>query len=280
MPVVSFTGSLATGRRVNEAGARLLKRTHLELGGKNAIIVLADGDVDNAVDGIVWSAFGTSGQRCTAASRVIADKRVYDQLLSKLVARVEALRLGDGLDPATDVGPVINSKAVDKIDGYANASRGVGAGRGRAGADRRRGRARRRPRPAATSTARRCSADVEPGMRVAQEEIFGPVTSVIRCDGFEDAVRIANGIEYGLSSAIYTADVNTAFRAMRDLDTGITYINAGTTGAEVHLPFGGVKATGNGHREAGTAALDTYTEWKSIYVDYSGTLQRAQIDNQ
>jgi alpha-ketoglutaric semialdehyde dehydrogenase len=279
VPVVSFTGSLATGRRVNESGAPLLKRTHLELGGKNAIIVLADGDVDNAVDGIVWSAFGTSGQRCTAASRVIVDKRVHDQLLSKLVAQVEQLRLGDGLDPATDVGPVINSKAVDKIDGYANASRGVGPGEGArvltGGEVARDGDLGRGHfyRPTVL-------ADVEPGMRVAQEEIFGPVTSVIRCDGFDDAVRIANGIEYGLSSALYTADVNNAFRAMRDLDTGITYINAGTTGAEVHLPFGGVKATGNGHREAGTAALDTYTEWKSIYVDYSGTLQRAQIDNQ
>jgi aldehyde dehydrogenase (NAD+) len=210
---------------------------------------------------------------------VIVDKRVHDELLSKLVARVESLRLGDGLDPATDVGPVINSKAVDKIDGYANASRGVGQGEGArvltGGEIARDGDLGRGHfyRPTVL-------ADVEPGMRVAQEEIFGPVTSVIRCDGFEDAVRIANGIEYGLSSAIYTADVNNAFRAMRDLDTGITYINAGTTGAEVHLPFGGVKATGNGHREAGTAALDTYTEWKSIYVDYSGHLQRAQIDNQ
>ena len=204
VPVVSFTGSLATGRRVNESGAPLLKRTHLELGGKNAIIVLADGDVDNAVDGIVWSAFGTCGQRCTAASRVIVDRRVHDQLLSSSWRGSRQLRLGDGLDPATDVGPVINSKAVDKIDGYANAARGVGPGEGArvltGGEVARDGDLGRGHfyRPTVL-------ADVEPGMRVAQEEIFGPVTSVIRCDGFDDAVRIANGIEYGLSSAIYTA---------------------------------------------------------------------------
>jgi aldehyde dehydrogenase (NAD+) len=279
VPVISFTGSRATGGHVSEAGASQLKRIHLELGGKNAIIVMDDADLDLAVEGILWSAFGTSGQRCTAASRVIVHEKVHDALLSRLLPRVEALRLGDGLDPATEVGPVINQAALDKISSYADAKGGIGVGEG-----------------ATVATGGEIAAegdlasgffyrptiftDVERGMRVAQEEIFGPVTSVIRARSFEDAVSIANGIRYGLSSSIFTRDVNRAFTAMRDLYTGITYINAGTTGAEVHLPFGGTKDTGNGHREAGTAALDTYTEWKSVYVDYSGTLQRAQIDNQ
>ncbi len=280
VPVVSFTGSLATGRRVNETGAPLLKRTHLELGGKNAIIVLADGDVDNAIDGILWSAFGTSGQRCTAASRVIADKRVHDELLSKLVARVEALRLGDGLDPATDVGPVINSKAVDKIDGYANASRGVGQDEGArvltGGEIARDGDLARghfyRPTVLARRRARAC------GWRRRRSSGRSRASSAATATRTRCASPTASSTASRARST--PRDVNNAFRAMRDLDTGITYINAGTTGAEVHLPFGGVKATGNGHREAGTAALDTYTEWKSLYVDYSGTLQRAQIDNQ
>ena len=277
--VVSFTGSLATGRKVNAAGADQLKRIHLELGGKNVIVVLADADLDNAVEGIIWSAFGTSGQRCTAASRVVVDEAVHDELLARLVPRVEALRLGDGLDPDTDVGPIINRVQLERVASYADADGGVGVGEGArvltGGEIARDGDLARgffyRPT---------VFADVEPGMRVAQEEIFGPVTSVLKARGFEDAVRIANGVEYGLSSAIYTRDVNRVFAAMRDLETGITYINAGTTGAEVHLPFGGWKNTGNGHREAGTPALETYTEWKSVYVDYSGHLQRAQIDNQ
>ena len=277
--VISFTGSLATGRKVNLAGAEQLKRIHLELGGKNAIIVLEDADLDLAVDGIVWSAFGTSGQRCTAASRVIAEDGIHDRLVARLVERVEALRLGDGLDPATDVGPIINRTQLERIASYADADGGIGVGEG-----------------ARVLTGGEIATenglddghfyrptvlvDAAPDMRVAQEEIFGPVTTVLRARDFADAVRISNGIQYGLSSSIFTRDVNRAFAAMRDLETGITYVNAGTTGAEVHLPFGGTKSTGNGHREAGTAALETYTEYKSLYVDYSGTLQRAQIDNQ
>jgi aldehyde dehydrogenase (NAD+) len=279
VPIVSFTGSRATGGKVNQAGADRLKRTHLELGGKNAILVMDDADLDLAVEGILWSAFGTSGQRCTAASRVIAHERVHDALLERLVSRVEGLRLGDGLDPDTDVGPVINQAALDKIASYANAEGGIGVSEG--------ARVLTGGEPATEGDLAHgffyrptVLADVERDMRVAQEEIFGPVTSVIRARDFADAIDIANGVRYGLSSSIYTRDVNRAFTAMRDLYTGITYINAGTTGAEVHLPFGGTKDTGNGHREAGSAALDTYTEWKSVYVDYSGTLQRAQIDNQ
>jgi aldehyde dehydrogenase (NAD+) len=274
VPIITFTGSRATGVAVTKAAADRLKHVHLELGGKNAIIVLDDADLDLAVEGIVWSAFGTSGQRCTAASRVIAHEKIYDALQSKLVAAAERLRLGPGWDDATDIGPVINQAAVEKIHSYTEIGTGEGAhlltgGEIATDGDLAKGFYYR---PTVFG-------DVEAGMRIAQEEIFGPTTALIKVRDFDEAIRVSNGIQFGLSSAIFTRDVNKAFRAMRDLVAGITYINAGTTGAEVHLPFGGTKDTGNGHREAGQAALDVFTEWKSIYVDYSGKLQRAQIDN-
>jgi alpha-ketoglutaric semialdehyde dehydrogenase len=271
--VVTFTGSKETGIHVARTGADTLKRIHLELGGKNAIIVMDDADLDNAVEGILWSAFGTSGQRCTAASRVIVHERVYDRLAAKLVERVERLRIGNGLDPEVDVGPLINQAALDKVDRYTGIARDEGAEILTGGEHYRNGESGFFYRPTVYGR-------VERDMRVATEEIFGPSTALIPCRDLDDAIAISNRVEYGLSSAIYTDDVNSAFRAIRDLDTGITYINAGTTGAEIQLPFGGTKYTGNGHREAGTAALDTYTEWKSVYIDYSGRLQRAQIDNQ
>jgi aldehyde dehydrogenase (NAD+) len=270
VPIITFTGSRETGVAVTKAAADELKHVHLELGGKNAIIVMDDADVDLAVDGIVWSAFGTAGQRCTAASRVIVQRRVYDELQSKLVARAEKMRIGAPWEDDTEIGPVINVAAVEKIHSYTEIGKDEGA-RLLTGGERVEGQGYYY-RPTVF-------ADVEPGMRIAQEEIFGPTTALIPVDSFEDAVRAANGVAYGLSSSIFTRDVNKAFKAMRDLQTGITYINAGTTGAEVHLPFGGMKGTGNGHREAGQAALDVFTEWKSVYVDYSGKLQRAQIDN-
>jgi aldehyde dehydrogenase (NAD+) len=271
--VITLTGSRETGVAVMKAAADNLKRVHLELGGKNAVIVLADADLDLAAEGIIWSAFGTSGQRCTAASRVIVHDKVYGELQSKLVAAAEKMRLGPGWEPDTDVGPVINERALDKIHSYTGIGRDEGAkiltgGEVAAGNGLENGFYYRPT----------IFADVEPGMRVAQEEIFGPTTSLIPVKSFDEAIRVANGVRFGLSSSIFTRDVNNAFRAMRDLDTGITYINAGTIGAEVHLPFGGTKETGNGHREAGQAALDVFTEWKSIYVDYSGKLQKAQID--
>jgi acyl-CoA reductase-like NAD-dependent aldehyde dehydrogenase len=271
--VITLTGSRETGVKVLEAGAETLKHVHLELGGKNAIIVLDDADLDLAVDGIVWSAFGTSGQRCTAASRVIAHEKVYDALQKKLVERVEKLRLGPGWEDATDIGPVINKSALEKIDSYATIGRDEGAKLLTGGEIAGEGDLGKgffyRPT---------IFADVDAQMRIAQEEIFGPVAALIKVRDADEAIRVSNGIKYGLSSSIFTRDVNTAFRAMRDLEAGITYVNAGTIGAEVHLPFGGTKDTGNGHREAGQAALDVFTEWKSIYVDYSGKLQRAQID--
>jgi acyl-CoA reductase-like NAD-dependent aldehyde dehydrogenase len=274
VPVITFTGSRETGIAVTKAAADHLKHVHLELGGKNAIIVMDDADLELAVEGIVWSAFGTSGQRCTAASRVIAHEAVYDALQAKLVERAEGLRLGPGWEDDTDVGPVINREAIEKIHAYTQIGQDEGARLLTGGEVATTGDLEKgffyRPT---------VFAEVEPGMRIAQEEIFGPTTALIRVRDFDEAVRAANGIRYGLSSAIFTRDVNRAFRAMRDLQSGITYVNAGTTGAEVHLPFGGTKDTGNGHREAGQAALDVFTEWKSLYVDYSGTLQRAQIDN-
>jgi alpha-ketoglutaric semialdehyde dehydrogenase len=272
--VITLTGSRETGVEVMRNAADGLKHIHLELGGKNAIIVLDDADLDLAVEGIIWSAFGTSGQRCTAASRVIVQDGVYEQLQSKLVSAAERMRLGPGWEDDTDVGPVINKRALEKIHSYTEIGKDEGAKLLTGG-------------EIATDNGLdkgffyrpTIFGDVDPQMRVAQEEIFGPTTALIRVKDVDEAIRVSNGIKYGLSSSIFTRDVNTAFRAMRDLEAGITYINAGTIGAEVHLPFGGTKDTGNGHREAGQAALDVFTEWKSIYVDYSGKLQKAQIDN-
>jgi aldehyde dehydrogenase (NAD+) len=272
--VISFTGHTSTGRRIAERAARRLKRVSLELGGKNAIVVLADADLDLATDGIIWSAFGTTGQRCTAASRVIVDREVVGPLLERLAARASRLRLGDGQDAATDIGPLINAAAREKVAGYMEIGRREGelvfGGEVPTDDHLRHGH----------FFAPTLFTGVGPMDRIAQEEIFGPVLSVIPVNGYQEAVTALNQTRYGLSGAIFTRDVNTAFRAMRDFETGIVYVNAGTIGAETHLPFGGMKETGNGHREAGHAALDTYTEWKSIYVDFSGRLQRAQIDNQ
>jgi alpha-ketoglutaric semialdehyde dehydrogenase len=273
VPVITLTGSRETGVQVTKDAADRLKHVHLELGGKNAIIVLDDADLDLAVEGILWSAFGTSGQRCTAASRVIAPEATYDELASRLVGEAEKLRLGVGWEEDTDVGPVINQAALEKIHSYTGIGKDEGAtlltGGEVASGDGLDKGFYYRPT---------IFGDVDPEMRIAQEEIFGPTVGVIKVRDVDEAIQVSNGIKYGLSSSIFTRDVNKAFRAMRDLKAGITYINAGTIGAEVHLPFGGVKDTGNGHREAGQAALDFFTEWKSIYVDYSGRLQRAQID--
>jgi alpha-ketoglutaric semialdehyde dehydrogenase len=271
--VITLTGSRETGVEVMRNAAETLKHVHLELGGKNAIIVLDDADLELAVEGILWSAFGTSGQRCTAASRVIVQEGAYEQLQSKLVAAAEKMRLGPGWEDDTDVGPVINKRALEKIHSYTGIGKDEGA-KLLTGGEVATGNGLDKGffyRPTIFG-------DVDPQMRVAQEEIFGPTTALIRVRDLDDAVRVSNGVKFGLSSSIFTRDVNKAFRAMRDLEAGITYINAGTIGAEVHLPFGGTKDTGNGHREAGQAALDVFTEWKSIYVDYSGKLQKAQID--
>src|SRR5216684_2269475 len=272
--LISFTGSTDTGRLVASACAERNAICSLEMGGKNAIIVMDDADVDNAIEGAVWGAFGTSGQRCTASSRLIVHKKVYKQFAKKLVERTKALRVGNGADRAVEVGPVINSEAVHKIMGYIDIGQHEdGATLACGGHHLTKGEYARGYYIEPT-----VFTDVSPDMRIAQEEIFGPVTSVIPTDSLDEAIEIANGVRYGLSAAIYTQDVNRAFHAMNETYTGIFYVNASTIGAEVHLPFGGTKATGNGHREAGTQVLDIFSEWKSIYFDYSGKLQRAQID--
>ncbi len=272
--VVSFTGSSETGKAIAVKAGRRLKRLAMELGGKNGVVVLADADLDLAADGILWSAFGTTGQRCTACSRVIVERAVVDPLLERLETRAKALRLGSGQDDSTDVGPLINAGALDKVESY------IGVGRSEGDLVTGGGRATGGVLAHGHFFEPTIFAGVRPMDRIGQEEIFGPVLAVIPVADYGEAMLALNQTQYGLSSSIFTRDVNQAFRAMRDFETGIMYVNAGTTGAETHLPFGGWKQTGNGHREAGHAALDTFTEWKSIYVDFSGRLQRAQIDNQ
>jgi acyl-CoA reductase-like NAD-dependent aldehyde dehydrogenase len=272
--LISFTGSTQTGRVVAEACAAQNKIVSLEMGGKNAIIVMDDADLDNAVEGSLWGAFGTSGQRCTASSRLVVHKKVYKKFVAKLVEKVKQLRVGSGLNTKTEMGPVINQKAVDKIMGYIEIGKNQDKATLACGGNRLTGGAYKKGffiEPTVFS-------DAAPDMRISQEEIFGPVTTVIPFSTLDEAIRIVNGVEYGLSSAIYTQDVNQAFHAMQEIYTGICYVNSATIGAEVHLPFGGTKGTGNGHREAGTQVLDIFSEWKSIYVDYSGKLQKAQID--
>jgi aldehyde dehydrogenase (NAD+) len=273
--VISFTGSTDVGRDINVACAPTFKHVHLEMGGKNIIMVMEDADVDLAVDGALWGAFGTTGQRCTAASRVAVHRKVYDEFVEKLAARAKKLRVGNGLDPNVDMGPSVSESQRKTVESYVQIGKDEGATCVAGGNALRDGDYAKGFFHEAT-----VFADVKRDMRIAQEEIFGPVTAVMRCDSLEDAVAIGNGVKYGLSSSIYTRDVNKAFTAMRDMYTGIFYVNAPTIGAEVHLPFGGVKETGNGHREAGVAGIDVFSEWKSIYVDYSGSLQRAQIDTE
>src|ERR1700758_1507388 len=272
---VSLTGSSAVGKIIGGIAAQSFKHCSLELGGKNPMIVLDDANLDLALEGALWGAFGTTGQRCTATSRIIVQKGVYREFHERLVERAKKLKVGNGLDETVQMGPAINQKQLETDLNYVEIGKNEGAklvcgGHRLSKGDYQHG----------WFMEPTVFIDVNPKMRIAQEEIFGPVVSIIPCDGMEDAVEIANGIEYGLSSAIYTKDVNKAFAAIRDLYAGITYVNAPTIGAEVHLPFGGTKATGNGHREGGIGAIDFYTEWKSVYVDYSDKLQKAQIDRE
>jgi acyl-CoA reductase-like NAD-dependent aldehyde dehydrogenase len=270
--VISFTGSTGTGRAIAESAARLNKKVSLEMGGKNAIIVLDDANLELVVDASLWAAFGTSGQRCTAASRLIVQNGIAPKVKEALVARTKALRLGDGLDPRVDVGPVINKVALERIHGFVEIGQKEGArlliGGGKADVGGK-----------GFFYLPTLFDGVLPGTTLEREEVFGPVLSIIEVASLEEAIEVNNRSQYGLSTSLFTQDVNQAFTAMRDIASGLMYVNHGTTGAEIQFPFGGVRGTGNGHREAGQTALDIFTEWKSIYVDYSGTLQRAQIDN-
>ncbi|HEY0427724.1 MAG TPA: aldehyde dehydrogenase family protein [Pyrinomonadaceae bacterium] len=272
--LISFTGSTDTGRVIAEQCANQNKIVSLEMGGKNAIIVMDDADIDNAVEGSLWGAFGTSGQRCTASSRLVVHKKVYKKFCQKLVEKVKNLRVGNGLDERTEVGPVINQAAMEKILSYIE----IGQKEDRATLACGGNRLTKGEYKNGYFIEPTVFTDVKPKMRIEQEEIFGPVTCVIPFSTLDEAIDIVNDTRYGLSSAIYTQDVNQAFYAMQELYTGICYVNSATIGAEVHLPFGGTKGTGNGHREAGTQVLDIFSEWKSLYIDYSGKLQKAQID--
>ena len=274
IPLISFTGSTDVGSYVGSTCGRMHKRLSLEMGGKNAQIVMDDADLDLALEGALWGAFGTTGQRCTATSRLILQKGIHDRFLGMLVDKTRSLRLGDGRKEGTDVGPLINEAAVEKVERYIDIGQAEGAdllcggrrGEGRALAD-------------GNFFEPTIFARVEAGFRLEQEEIFGPVLSVVRVSSTDEAFAVNNDVKYGLSSSIYTANVNVAFRALNELDNGITYVNAPTIGAEAHLPFGGVKQTGNGHREGGWQVYDFFSETKVGYADFSGTLQRAQIDN-
>lgn len=269
--IISFTGSTDTGIKVYTKAAALGKKVTLEMGGKNAILVMDDANLQLALDAITWSAYGTTGQRCTATSRLIVQSGIKPELVAELTARAKSLKLGDGLNPDTQMGPLVNQKALDKVSYYMGVAQEDGAqivaGGGRAAFDR------------GFFFQPTLLDGVTAGMRVEQEEIFGPVLSVIEVQSLEEAIHVNNNVRYGLSSSIFTENVNAAFQAIRDLTTGIVYINHGTTGAEIQFPFGGTRGTGNGMREAGQVGLDSFTEWKSVYVDYSGRLQRAQIDN-
>src|SRR5438874_8745450 len=275
VPVISFTSSTETGALIGATCGRMHKRLSLEMGGKNAMLVMDDADLDLALEGVLWGAFGTTGQRCTATSRLIVHERVHDGFVKRLCDRAGRLRLGPGLDETNEVGPLVNEAARKKVDYYVGVGRQEGA-EILVGGEAPSGNALESGwfyRPTVL-------AGVQPGMRVEQGEIFGPLLSVRRVRSVDEAIRVNNGVRYGLSSSLYTRDVNAAFRAMTDLDTGITYVNAPTIGAEAHLPFGGVKQTGNGHREGGWEVYDFYSETKVVYVDFSGKLQRAQIDTE
>jgi aldehyde dehydrogenase (NAD+) len=274
VPLISFTGSTETGRLVGETCGRMHKRLSLEMGGKNAMIVLDDADPELVLEGVLWGAFGTTGQRCTATSRLILQDGIHNTIVDALASRAAALRLGDGRREGTEVGPLINEVAMRKVERYVEVGREEGAHLAAGG---------RRPDGSSFEHGHffepTIFTGVRPGSRLEQEEIFGPVLSVIRVRDIDEAFAVNNDVRYGLSSSLYTSDVSAAFRALQDLDNGITYINAPTIGAEAHLPFGGVKQTGNGHREGGWEVYEFYSETKVGYVDFSGRLQRAQIDN-
>lgn len=269
--VISFTGSTTTGLNVYTKAAAVGKKVTLEMGGKNAIIVMDDANLSLAVDAINWSAFGTTGQRCTATSRLIVQKGIKPKLIEALAEKAKTIKVGYGVQPDVQMGPLVNLKALNKVASYMDVAKIDGArilvGGGRAEMDK------------GFFFMPTILDGVKQGMRVEQEEIFGPVLSVVEVGSLGEAIHVNNSTAYGLSSSIFTENVNAAFRAIRDLTTGIVYINHGTTGAEIQFPFGGTRGTGNGMREAGSSALDSFTEWKSVYVDFSGQLQRAQIDN-
>jgi aldehyde dehydrogenase (NAD+) len=272
--VVGFTGSTEIGCKIGEIGGRLNKKISLEMGGKNAQIIMADANMELAIEGALWGAFGTTGQRCTATSRLIVHKDCYDKVIDLLASRANKLKLGDGLIAGNEVGPVVHEASLKNVEKYCKIALEDGA-RLVCGGER----ATEGDLAKGLFWKPTIFADVTKDMRLFNEEVFGPVLSITKAESLDDAIALQNHCEFGLSSAIYTNDVNAAFKAVRDIEAGITYINSPTIGAEAHMPFGGVKGTGNGHREGGWTVFDIFTEWKTVYIDYSNQLQRAQIDN-
>ncbi|MDB5035896.1 MAG: Aldehyde Dehydrogenase [Chlorobi bacterium] len=274
--VIGFTGSTVVGNEIASRAGAMNKKVSLEMGGKNAQIVMPDADLNLALEGALWGAFGTTGQRCTATSRLIIHEAIYDDFINRLITKAGKIKIGPGLEEGTEMGPVINEKQLKRVEEYVRIGREEDKAVCILGGDRATG---------SQDTANgwfflpTIFIDVTRDMRIAREEIFGPVLSILKARDLSDAIDILNDTPYGLSSSLYTANVNDAFRAIRDIEAGITYINVPTIGAEAHMPFGGVKGTGNGHREGGWTAFDIFTEWKTVYIDYSGSLQRAQIDN-
>ena len=273
--LISFTGSSETGSVIGEICGKTHKRLSLEMGGKNAQIIMDDANIDLAIEGATWGAFGTTGQRCTATSRLIVHKKVLAEVEDKMVKRANALKLGDGLNESTQVGPLISEKQRQKVAKYVKIAKDEGA-KLLCGGEPATGKGLDNGWFFQPTIFTNCKSK----MRIAQEEVFGPVLAVIPVESFEEAIKTINDSAYGLSSSIYTNDNNKAFKAIEDIYTGITYVNVPTIGAETHLPFGGTRATGNGHRESGTEVLNTYSEWKSVYIDYSGKLQKAQMDTE
>lgn len=270
---ISFTGSLEVGRSINEKCARAMKRCSLELGSKNAVIIMPDAKLDLAVEAAAWGAFATSGQRCTATSRLIVHNSIRDDFTDALLARVSTMKVGNGLDPEVELAPVINEKQKDRVLEYIGVGQQEGA-KLLVGGEELTDRDHANGYFVAPTVFDEMTAD----MRIAREEIFGPVTGIMRVGSVEEAIEVANSVEYGLSCSIYTHDITNVFKAVQKLEFGLVYVNAPTIGAEIQVPFGGMKNTGNGHREAGPMALDEFTEWKTVAIDYSGTLQKAQID--
>jgi aldehyde dehydrogenase (NAD+) len=272
--LISFTGSTEVGIDISEKASKTLKRVSLELGGKNAVIIMDDADLELALDGVLWGAFGTTGQRCTATSRLILHEKIHDIFIKMLVEKTSKLNIGNGLDPATEVGPCVSNSQREVVDSYVKIGLEEGAKLACGGEKLITGRYSKGWFYAPT-----IFISVTPEMRIAKEEIFGPVLSVLKVKDLDEAIAVQNNTLYGLSSSIYTKNINDSFKAVRDIKAGITYVNGPTIGAEAHMPFGGVKQTGNGHREGGWTVYDFFTEWKTVYFDYSGKLQKAQIDN-
>lgn len=269
--VVSFTGSVEIGQRIAELAGKALKKVSLELGGKNGQIVMDDANLELALEGVLWGAFGTTGQRCTATSRLILHQKIHDEFVDRLVNRAKKLKIGNGLDETVEMGPCVSKEQREIVHKYVGIGKKEGAKLmcgGRFCEEYKRG----------FFYEPTIFTEVQVGMRISQEEIFGPVLSVFKIRDLDEAIEVINSTDYGLSSSVYTQDVNAAMRAIEHIEAGITYVNAPTIGAECHLPFGGVKNTGNGHREGGWTVYDIFTEDQTVYIDYSGGLQKAQID--